>query len=411
LDKNVVSVEPYKPEIVGPMKVKFIRVAVSVLWTALVIAGARFTNFNEPYLPFAIGGSLVFFLRSKPSRWQIYAWLVISAGFIKLIHLPQVPFWVLRVAAASAVLGFGGLLLLGLRSLWSDREDGDNALALLIPPLILIFFILVSAHGLGLTGEFRPQTYDLWLFVFDGSLGFQPSFSVGRIMFNSVALTRSALLVYLSLPFAMAVTCAWQVPIGSRRIPWRFLAVLALAGIGGWLLYNVVPATGPIYVFGQSFPWSTLPYKDLAGFTLKKLTLSPGIPRNAMPSLHMGWAVLLWWNSRRFPLVLRAAVLMFLILTVVSTLGGGQHYLVDLIASLPFALTVQALASTGVYKRRWVPAAAVGAGLTALWILMVRYGVRLALISPVIPWTLVIVTIAVTLWLQHWMSTESSLDA
>jgi hypothetical protein len=95
---------------------------LSLIWTALVIAGALLTNFDEPYLPFAIAGAIAFFLRATPSRWEIYAWLAISALFVKVIHLPQIPFWLLRVASSFAVLGFGALLMLGLLAIWSERE-------------------------------------------------------------------------------------------------------------------------------------------------------------------------------------------------------------------------------------------------------------------------------------------------
>ena len=89
-------------------------VGMSLVWAALVIAGARLINFDEPYLPFAIAGGFAFFLRGAPSRWEIYAWLSISVIFVKLIHLSQIPFWVLRVASGFALLGFGALLLLSL---------------------------------------------------------------------------------------------------------------------------------------------------------------------------------------------------------------------------------------------------------------------------------------------------------
>jgi hypothetical protein len=49
-------------------------IGLSLIWTALVIAGALLTNFDEPYLPFAIAGAIAFFLRATPSRWEIYAW-------------------------------------------------------------------------------------------------------------------------------------------------------------------------------------------------------------------------------------------------------------------------------------------------------------------------------------------------
>jgi len=384
-------------------------VGMSLVWAALVIAGARLVNFDEPYLPFAIAGGFAFFLRGAPSRWEIYAWLSISAIFVKLIHLSQIPFWVLRVASGFALLGFGALLLLGFRALWSEREGRENALALLAPALILVLFILVSGNVLRFSGALHPQTEDAWLYVFDGSLGFQPSFFVGTIMFKSLVLTRSALLTYLSLPFVMAVVCAWQIPLGARRISLHMLTVLLVAGVAGWILYNVVPGTGPLYAFGRDFPWHPLPYRDLLRFPLQKMSIPLNIPRNAMPSLHVGWALLLVWNSRGFPRVLRATLVPYLLLTVVATLGGGQHYLVDLVASLPFALAVQAAASYALPCRpARFTALITGLAFTTAWLLLVRFGVALTLKSPVIPWIFILITTSITIWLESRMSESSA---
>ncbi|MHB8216898.1 MAG: phosphatase PAP2 family protein [Candidatus Sulfotelmatobacter sp.] len=390
----------------------FSRVSLSAVWIALVVTVALLTNFDEPYLPFAIAGAFLFFLRGAPSRWEIYSWLLISALFVKVIHLSQVPFWVLRAASGCAVLGFGALLLLGLRAVWSEREGRENALALLAPAAVLILFIFISANVLRLTSGLAPQTDDAWLYAFDGSLGFQPSFWMGRIMYGSIVLTRSTMLTYLSLPFAMAVVCAWQIPVGARRISWRMLRVLLVAGVGGWLLYNIVPGTGPVYAFGRDFPWNSIAYKDLSTFALEKMSIPANIPRNAMPSLHMGWAVLLWWNSRGFPRALRATLLLYLFLTVVATLGSGQHYLVDLIVSLPFVLAVQAVASYAVRNlpRRMV-ALFTGLGCTMAWLVLVRFGVSVALRSPVIPWTLMLATASIVFWLEGRMSMHSSTKA
>jgi hypothetical protein len=384
-------------------------IGLSIVWIVLVIAGAALTNFDEPYLPFAIAGALAFFLRGAPSRWEIYAWLSISVIFVKVIHLSQVPFWVLRVASAFAVLGFAALLLLGLRALWSEREGRDNALALLVPALVLVLFIFASGNVLRLSGSLNPQTDDAWLYAFDGSLGFQPSFFVGTIMFNSIILTRSALLTYLSLPFAMAIVCAWKIPVAAKRISWHMLTVLLLTGAAGWILYNVVPGTGPLYAFGRDFPWHPLPYKDLLGFSLRKMSIPLDIPRNAMPSLHVGWAVLLFWNSRGFPRVLRAALVLYLLLTVVATLGGGQHYLIDLVVSLPFVLAVQAAASVSTPSRsRRITALLAGLAFTMAWLFMVRFGVALALKSPLIPWGFILTTTSITIWLESRMLEANS---
>ncbi len=388
-----------------------ILLALSAVWIALVLAGAWFANFNEPYLPFVVAGAAVFFLRSAPSRWEIYAWILISALLAALIHTPQVPFWILRVAAAFSLLGFGAFILLGLRAIWSENESQQSTITLLVPALILIFFIFGTAHVLTFTSGFHPETRDAWLYAFDGSLGFQPSFAVGRIMVDSTLLTRSALLTYLSLPFAMATVCAFQIPKRSKQISWYMLTVLLLAGVGGWLAYNAVPGTGPIYAFGQGFPWNP-PYRDLSTFVLQTMPISTGIPRNAMPSLHVGWMILLWWNSRGFPRALRAALFLYLVLTVIATLGSGQHYLVDLVVSLPFALTVQSAASYLFEEKSWRRLATMLAGfaLTIGWLMLIRFGIPLMLKSPAIPWTLIAITIAVTLILERslWRTPASS---
>jgi hypothetical protein len=386
--------------------------SLSAVWVALVITAALLTNFDEPYLPFAIAGGFAFFLRGAPSRWEIYAWLLSSALFVKIIHLSQIPYWVLRVASAFALLGFGALLLLGLRALWSEREGRENALALLVPALVLVLFILASEYMLRLTSGLSPQTDDAWLYAFDGSLGFQPSFWMGRIMYSSIVLTRSAMLTYLSLPFAMAVVCAWKLPLAAKRVSWHMLIVLLLAGVGGWLLYNVVPGTGPIYAFRQSFPWNNIPYKDLSTFAMEKMSIPANIPRNAMPSLHMGWVVLLWWNSKGLPRAVRAALILYLLLTLVATLGAGQHYLVDLIVSLPFVLAVQSATSYALpNKSRRLTAMFAGSGFTVAWLVLVRFGVPLALKSPAIPWTLMLATASLTFWLESRMSSPNSARA
>jgi PAP2 superfamily len=380
---------------------KLTLVFASVAWTALVVAVSRFIDFNEPYLPFAIAGAFVFYLHGRPSRWEIYAWLLISAVFLKIIHLPEVPFWVLRVASGMAALGLGAILLLGLEVFRSKSSGRERALALLAPSLALVCFIVATAWALRWTGILNPRTDDAWLYAFDGSLGFQPGFLIGRVMYRSLFLTRVTLLTYLSLPFAMAVVCAWRIPTGSTRSCWQLLGVLLLAGLAGGALYNVIPVTGPLYAFSRDFPWHSVAYRGLQDFALQKMAIPVGIPRNGMPSLHVAWVVLLCWNSRGLPSWLRRAMLLYALLTVIATLGSGQHYLMDLVVSIPFALAVQAaLAWSHVGTRQRAGAFAAGVALTTAWLMLIRYGFSLMLVSSIIPWVLVLASLALSFWLE-----------
>jgi hypothetical protein len=378
---------------------------LSITWGLLLLGSARVTNFNEPYIPFGVAGAVAFFLRVAPSRKEFYGVLAATAAFSAVVHFPTVPFWVLGVSSCMALPGFGALLILGLRAFWSESRSRSNALVLLGEAATLILFLLVAQHALSTTGVLNPKTYDIWLFVADGSLGFQPSFVMGRVLVDSRTLTISALLTYDSLPFVMAAVCAWHIPVGAVRPPWYILTLFMLAGVGGWLLYDLLPATGPVYVFTRDFPWARLPYSELHKIVLEKVAIAPAIPRNAIPSLHVGWVILLVWNSRKFILPARIFVLLYLVLTLVATLGTGQHYLVDLIVSLPFALLMQSLVWLVLPgdRRRRITAILVGAGLVAGWFGLLRFGIPFLLQSRAIPWMLIAATMAVTLWLEGWM--------
>jgi hypothetical protein len=121
--------------------------------------------------------------------------------------------------------------------------------------------------------------------------------------------------------------------------------------------------------------------------------------------------VLLFWNSRSLPRVLRATLLIYVLLTVFATLGSGQHYLVDLVVSLPFALAVQAGATFALpnlsalpnWSRRSAGIIA-GTALTILGLLEVRFGVSFALTSRLIPWSLIVLTASIVFWIENRMA-------
>jgi PAP2 superfamily len=117
-----------------------------------------------------------------------------------------------------------------------------------------------------------------------------------------------------------------------------------------------------------------------------KMPIALNIPRNAIPSLRAAWAALLLWNSKGFPRILRAALGRCLLLTVLATLDSGQHYLVDLVVSRPFAPALQSVVYT--FPGEWritINALAAGLVLTMTWLPLDRFGAPWALTSPAIP--------------------------
>jgi PAP2 superfamily len=104
--------------------------------------------------------------------------------------------------------------------------------------------------------------------------------------------------------------------------------------------------------------------------------LPADVERNGVPSLHLVAALLPWWNLPRGGAPVRIATGAFLAGTVAATLATGEHYLVDLILTVPFALAIQLIFFADPRAdplRRWLVIAA-GALFTLLWLTLLRSG-------------------------------------
>ena len=178
-----------------------------------------------------------------------------------------------------------------------------------------------------------------------------------------------------------------------------FLAFL-VAGPIGVVFYNLVPACGPIYLLGSRFP-----YDPPSLLQLTQLSLQSGAvigPRNAFPSLHMGWALLAWWYSDGLSWRGRFPVFVFLLGTAVAILALGEHYFVDLIAAFPLAVVIEAGCALQVPitdRRRFLPFVT-GLILLLGWVVLLRAGLQPGWGNPFISWLLVAGTVALSLLLH-----------
>jgi hypothetical protein len=119
-------------------------------------------------------------------------------------------------------------------------------------------------------------------------------------------------------------------------------------------------------------------------------------PRNGVPSLHMTWAVLMWWSCRRLPRWTQVLGAVYVLITLMDTLGTGEHYAFDLIVAFPFALSMEALLVTRAplsSRARWLPAVVGFAGFAG-WLVLCAFGLPLLLLTPAIPWLLVVFSTA-----------------
>jgi hypothetical protein len=288
--------------------------------------------------------------------------------------------------------------VLGGAALFSPPEKRRARTNTLGAACVLPFMWIVGALAISFTTKVDPGTLDLYLYGFDASLGFQPSFLLGRLFRNAMPLQKAAEIVYYAWVFNISVLYGWH-RVNAHRLPVKIIFLFLSTSFLGFALYYLFPATGPVFAFGKAFPDNPPDARTLA---MGWFAVADA-PRNAMPSLHTAAALLVFWNSITWPRWGRALTALFLGLTLLGTMGFGEHYLIDLVVAVPFALALQAAWTTGLAwsapARR--QAVITGASMVAFWFAFLRVGIPLVLISPAIPWALIAATLVPSLLLRR----------
>lgn len=390
-------------------------VLLTAFWLALVLLLAWNRQFYleamlSAFFASTLGGAAILHLAVAPKRDALLvaacATLLGTAEFV-FLHFPH---GVSIVVPAISLIGLGSLLVFGIRTAWSAGEHLQLYLRAFVPAVLFVLSEYAASTLLGISSYLHPKTLDLYLYSFDASLGMQFSFVAGRWLRQLSWLHVTALLCYMGLMLPVALVSATLV---RKRSPRALPAILAflLTGPLGILFYNILPACGPIYVFGAAFPF--LPPTQAQAAHLLVAPMAIAGPRNAIPSLHMAWVLLAWWNSKGLPAWIRIITLVFLVFTVVSTLGTGEHYFVDLVAAVPFAVAVQAISDYRVPLRdpcRSRPL--LGGFLMALaWMAAISFTpTPIWWASPAIGWSLVATTLLASFYLERLRSAGSGQD-
>jgi len=372
--------------------------AAIIVALAAVLAGRFFLN-SPNFLSYALAGTFVLHMWTRPSRREILATFGLAAIFV-LWHSEfrgSKDLLAGGLMTPGHFLGLASLVVLGAPIPWSTGDRCRKRIMAFEVAAALPLFVILSAVTLPLTAEFHPRTYDLTLYAFDGALGFQPSFLVGQLFARFAWLRGVSHTFYAALPVAVAILYATLRDSPQDRGRPNILFIFGAAGVAGYLLYHFVPAAGPIYLFSAEFPFSPPSVSRLSvGPVLLNATCARW-PRNAMPSLHLAWALLLWWNSRQSPRWVRVLAGFFLGFAFLATLGLGEHYLIDLVVGVPFALAVQAAFTAGA---RVLPLLA-GAATTLLWLGLFRLGAPDSLTLARMYWALALVNVLWSLLLER----------
>jgi hypothetical protein len=387
----------------------------SVLSATVLAAGVYFgasAQFYEAalvsaFFAFALFSVCIIHLRLFPTLVDLAAILGGTALFLildfRLLHYSP------KLMAWFSFCGLSSFIVLALRLIWSPAEKRRYGVLAFLPSLLFVSSDWFASTFLEWTEKAHPKVLDLYLFNFDASLHVQLPFLLGQAFQTSHWFKTVSVLVYIALPIPIAVVYSGHLLRKESRAIAAMLAFL-ITGPVGIIFYNLFPAMGPAHIFRAEFPWHPFPLETVRRILLQPVAI-PG-PRNAIPSLHMGWVLLAWWFSRGLTAMERAIVAFFVVFTVCSTMGMGEHYFVDLVVAFPFALLIESICRYDFPLRgsRRISSAVIGVGMILAWFVALRLAPDFFLISPGIGWTACAATV-IACGLQERALANSSVTA
>jgi hypothetical protein len=388
-------------------------VAGSVSRPSKVVTMASTFELN-PTFCFTLLGTFAIYVWTRPSRSAWLAVLIVAVGlrwacirWMGGLGAYYGVWWI----SWGAFLGIASLIILAAqiarpRDRLPDPERKAFRQTFYAGAVFPLFSLLIG-YTVPLTTWLRHRTYDAILLAFDGGLGFQPSFVLGRFLPEGSNWWGLTTVVYYALPLGASVLYASHLAsdrVGKRQ-PVLILALFLSLMIVGFAQYGIYPAVGPKHAFAALYPRNPPLVSQIA---IEPITV-PDAPRNCMPSLHLAGALVICWNSRIWPRWGRWLAGLFLWTTIFSTLALGEHYLVDLVVAVPFTLIFQAAWTVSVPWAQPVrrEPLMIGTMLTVVWYVWLRFGLRLFLVSPVISWSLMLLTVAWCLALEKRLSSAA----
>ncbi len=385
-------------------RLKFaLKLGLTVLLFAAVLALSLNRQFYDEsmvsaFLSLALASALIVLAMIRRSWFDLL--LVATGGlFLAMLDYRVMNFHPVFMAGFSFV-GLAALAVLGAHSIWAEGDERKLLLYGFLPSVLFVASEWMATTLLDVTETLHPKTFDLFLYSFDCSLRVQFSFLMGQIFWKWQWVRFVCLIIYIALPLPLALVYAAQL----RRKKENALAVMLaflLTGPLGVLFYNMLPACGPAHVFGAGFPWHPLSTAEAMRMNVVPVLLKGA--RNAIPSLHMAWVLLVWWNSKGLARWVRAIALIFLVLTAMATLGTGEHYFIDLVVAFPFALMVQALCSYSLPFRGGARRSAFlfGTFVTLIWLALLSFTTKFFWSSPVVPWAMIVATVGPSILFWH----------
>jgi hypothetical protein len=351
------------------------------------------------YMAYALAGSFAVHFQERRKLRELARAIACGALYFAAYVAVRGPFhpyvgWWAGTAAGFA--GLGSLLMLFIRAAEAQPSESEKILATLRRATVVPALCAVSLLAVFIGVKLAPRTWDYTLYRFDRLLAVD-TFAIGRWFASSAAVFNTCAVIYDILPLYI---CATLMVIWTRG-KWRRAATMAITlGVAGFLAYQICPAAGPLYAFPKLFPLRLPSPGSLPG---GPAAIPDGL-RNAMPSLHVGFALLCYWILAPLGRWFRLGSAAYLLLTAVATVGFGEHYFIDLVVAAPLALAVYGAWMEEANSRRRALVTATGALLTLCWLIGLRGAPSLS--SPALAWTAVLGTLAVTCVLKRGLSSR-----
>ncbi|MCB1542436.1 MAG: phosphatase PAP2 family protein [Rhodoblastus sp.] len=250
---------------------------------------------------------------------------------------------------------------------WRDNRDlavACFAVALVVTPLMSGWGIQISAV--------IPQTLDATALRMDDAVGFRLPAWLDQHVAASDALSYVVFHVYISISLVMV---GYDLLAGDTR-GWRMTKLMLVSSFLGFVAYFITPTVGVTYFDGYDAS------RELGDIIAQESAVASTLPRNAMPSLHATWGIMLIVTAIVRPAAslwrqgIAALYVVYGALTICGALIFGDHYLIDCIVALPFAASILLYFDEATTRARggFEPCFWSGVVLLTVWIAMLRIG-------------------------------------
>lgn len=217
-----------------------------------------------------------------------------------------------------------GFTLVGLTMIVRRKCEWVGAKLVVVASMAPLFNFVVL-HNLEWLTSLNLPNYDLYVFKADALMG-SPGFRIAQLVQPHHIAMSVLEFVYRNILAAVLLTAGMLVLTG--RPVRRPLSAFFVNAVLAPLVYLVFPVCGPLFTFPK---YPVIPQNVSA----HKLYVSS--TPNSIPSVHMSTALLVLVFCWDVPIV-RYLGLAFAILTTVATVANGQHYFIDLVSAVPWAV-------------------------------------------------------------------------